>query len=219
MQRFKVGVVLVSVFAAGAAGQAAAAEPAAPAPVVNVGDSWTYQYTDVWKHAPGNLNRLEVTAVDGDGVQMDLKRAATGDVTAHHRYSTELNPIDRGKMHFAPYYARYAFPLVPGKEWKADATGENPAAGRHWRYQIKGKALGWEKVTVPAGEFDAIRVEVSSYYQGEETGQRGGTGLSRETVWYAPAVNNFVRLEYQDTDWRGNIYNRDIWELTAFSKK
>jgi hypothetical protein len=198
-----------------------AAQPeslAAPAPTVAVGDSWTYQYTDVWKHTPGNLNRTQVTAVDAAGIQVDIKRAATGAVLAHYRYSAEMNPVDRGKMHFAPYYARYAFPLVPGKAWKVDATGDNPAAGKRWRYQINGKALGWEKITVPAGEFDVIKLEVVSYYQGEETGSRGGSGQSKETVWYAPAVNNFVKLEYQDTDWQGSIFNRDQWELTTFSR-
>jgi hypothetical protein len=191
----------------------------APAPVVNVGDSWTHQYTDVWKHTPGNLNRTEVTAVDTGGIEVDIKRAATGAGVAHYRYTPEMNPIDRGKMHFAPYYARYAFPLAPGKAWTVDATGDNPAAGKRWRYQVNGKVLGWEKITVPAGEFDAIKVEVVAYYQGEEAGNRGGSGNSKETVWYAPAVNNFVKLEYQDTDWRGRIFNRDQWELTAFSHK
>lgn len=79
--------------------------------------------------------------------------------------------------------------------------------------------MGSEKITVAAGEFDAMRVEVVSYYQGEEVGSRGGSGQSKETIWYAPAVNNFVKLEYQDTNWQGTIYNRDKWELTAFTRK
>ncbi len=198
-----------------------AADPssAAAAPAVSVGDSWTWQYTDVWKHTSGNLNRTEVTAVDASGVQVDIKRASTGAVLSRSRFTADMNPIDRGKMHFAPYYARYAFPLTPGKEWTVDATGDNPAAGKRWRYQIKGKAVGWEKITVAAGEFDAMRVEVVSYYQGEEVGSRGGSGQSKETIWYAPAVNNFVKLEYQDTNWQGTIYNRDQWELTTFTRK
>jgi len=197
----------------------AADNNAAAAPTVSVGDSWTWQYTDVWKHTPGNLNRTEVTAVDANGVQVEIKRASTGAVLSRSRFTTDMNPIDRGKMHFAPFYARYAFPLTAGKEWTVDATGDNPAAGKRWRYQIKGKAVGWEKITVAAGEFDAMRVEVVSYYQGEEVGSRGGSGQSKETIWYAPAVNNFVKLEYQDTNWQGTIFNRDQWELTTFTRK
>lgn len=65
------------------AAQAEAAAPAVAAPVVGVGDSWTYQYTDIWKHLPGNLNRLEVTAVDNTGIHIDIKRAATGALISH----------------------------------------------------------------------------------------------------------------------------------------
>lgn len=219
MQCFRASIVAAALFSLSIVGAARADEGVAPAPTINVGDSWTYQYTDVWKNAPGSLNRLEVTSIDGDGIRMDVKRAATGAVVSRQRFSPDLNPIDRGKMHFAPYYARYAFPLVPGKEWTADATGNNPSAGRRWRYQFKGKALGWEKITVPAGEFDVMRVEVIGQYHGEEVGWIGGNGTSKETVWYAPAVNNFVRMEYEDTDWQGKISNRDKWELTAFGKK
>lgn len=81
-----------------------AADPsaAAAAPTVSVGDSWTWQYTDVWKHTPGNLNRTEVTAVDANGVQVEIKRASTGAVLSSSRFSTDMNPVDRGKIHFAP---------------------------------------------------------------------------------------------------------------------
>lgn len=189
------------------------------APAVTVGDSWTYQYTDVWKNQPGNLNRMEVTAINESGIEVDIKRAASGALISHQRFSREMNPIDRGKMHFAPAFIRYEFPLEPGKEWRSDATGENAAVGRRWRYQVKGRAIGWEKIRVRAGEFEALKIVVTAYYQGQEVGTNGGTGQLTETLWYSPAVNNFVKLEYQDTDWTGRIFNRDVWELTAYVNK
>lgn len=199
----------------------AAASPQSPvaAPSIAVGDSWTYQYTDVWKHQPGNLNRMEVTAVNDSGILVDVKRAATGALVSHQRFSREMNPIDRGNMHFEPAFGRYAFPLETGKEWSSEATGRNSAAGKRWRYQFKGKALGWEKIKVPAGEFDAMKIEVAAFYQGEEVGSNGGSGQLKETLWFAPAVNNFIKLEYQDSDWQGRIFNRDMWELTAYTKR
>jgi len=193
------------------------APAAAPAPAV--GDSWTYQYTDVWKGAKGNLNRIEVTAVDAAGVHVDIKRAASGALLTKQLFSAEMNPIDRGAMHFAPAFARYAFPLAPGKEWTTNATGDNPKSGKHWRYRIKGKVLNWEKITVPAGEFDALKLEVEALYHGEEPNSPGGSGQLTETLWFAPAVNNFVKLDYRDTDWNGRIFNRDSWELTTYVRK
>ena len=190
-----------------------------PAPEVAVGDSWTVQYTDLWKGAKGSVNRLEVVGVDDQAIEVDIKRAASGAVLTHQRFSREMNPIDRGAMHFAPAFMRYAFPLEPGKEWSGEATGDNPKSGKHWRYHIKGKVLGWEKVAVKAGEFDALKVEVKALYRGEETGNNGGSGQLTEVLWYAPAVNSYVKLDYNDTDWTGRIYNRDSWELLSFVRK
>ena len=199
----------------------AASEMHAPvaAPEVAVGDSWTYQYTDVWKHQPGNVNRIDVTGIDADGFLVDVRRAAGNALVARQRYSREFNPIDRGKMHFAPSFGRYAFPLEPGKEWTTNSTAENQDAGKRWRYQVNGKAVGWETVKVAAGEFDAIKVEAVAYYTIDMVNSRSGSGRSKETVWYAPSVKNFVKMEYEDTDGAGRTFNRDEWELTAFVKK
>jgi hypothetical protein len=191
----------------------------AAVPQVNVGDSWTYRYSDVWKNQPGSLNRMEVTAVTDTEILVDIKRAATGVLLVQQRFSHEMNPINRGKMHFTPAFGRYAFPLTPGKTWTLDATAKNEDAGKRWRYQVNGKVANWEKITVPAGEFDALKIEVVAFYQGEGVGLTSGNGQLKETIWYAPAVNNFVRLEYQDTNWQGVIFNRDLWELTAYKRK
>lgn len=204
-----------------AIGAPAAADQHLPvaAPEVSVGDSWTVQYTDLWKNTKGSVNRLEVVGVSDQVIDVDIKRAASGALLTHQRFSREMNPIDRGAMHFAPSFARFAFPLEPGKEWSTEATGDNPKSGKHWTYHIKGKVLGWEKVAVKAGEFDALKVEVRATYRGEETGSNGGTGQLTETVWFAPAVNGYVKLDYNDTDWTGRIYNRDSWELVSYVRK
>ncbi|MFS2004689.1 hypothetical protein ACEN9F_13790 [Duganella sp. CT11-25] len=208
-----VGVLLASQLAL------AADHGPVPLPAPGVGDSWTYQYTDVWKGAKGNVNRIEVAAIDNDGVHVDVKRAASGALLSKLLFSAEMNPIDRGNMHFAPSFARYAFPLAPGKEWTSHATGDNPKAGKRWRYRVQGKVLDWEKVKVPAGEFEALKIVVEALYNGEEVGSNGGSGHLTETVWFVPELNNFVKLDYQDTDWQGRIFNRDSWELLSYVRK
>ena len=188
-----------------------------PAPAPAVGDSWTYQYTDVWKGTKGNINRMEVAAIDNSGVHMAIKRAASGALISTQLFSPEMNPIDRGGMHFAPSFARFAFPLSPGKEWHSDVVGDNSKAGKQWRYQIKGKVLDWEKVRVPAGEFEALKIVIEARYGAVDSGADSGN-LS-ETVWFVPALNNYVKLEYQDTDAQGRLYSRDSWELMSYSHK
>ena len=201
---------------------ATAADQHAPvlAPQMAVGDSWTYQRTDVWKNEPGTLSRMEITAVSDSDIEADFKHAATGAVTSHQHFSRELNPIERHKIQFTPAFGRFAFPLEAGKQWTTEATGDNPGAGKSLHYKFEGKALGWERIKVQAGEFEVLKIEVTAYYQGRKVGSSsGGSGKLTETLWYAPAVKNFVKLEYEDTDLRGRPYNRDLWELTAYENK
>lgn len=197
----------------------AGSHEAVPLPAPAIGDSWTYQYTDVWKGAKGNINRIEVAAIDEAGIHVDIKRAASGALLTKQLYSPEMNPVERGSMHFAPSFARFAFPLAPGKEWSSDVTGNNPKLGKNWRYHIKGKVLDWEKVRVPAGEFDALKVVVEATYSAEDSFTKNGSGQLTETVWFVPELNNFVKLDYRDTDWQGRLYNRDSWELTSYVRK
>lgn len=218
--RFTISCALVALHAvSGAALAAAGAHPSAPAPRVAVGDSWTYQYTDVWKGQPGNLNRISVVGADAQGVEAEVRRVAGNALVARQRFTPEMNPVERGKMHFAPSFMRYAFPLEPGKQWSGASAAENLDAGKRWRFQVTGTAGEWEQITVAAGQFDAIKIEVVGYYQIDVVNQRGGGGRLKETLWYAPAVQNFVKLQYEDTDAQGQVFNRDAWELTAFARK
>lgn len=187
----------------------------APAPTPAVGDSWTYQYSDVRKGVKGNLNRIEVTSIDNAGVHVDVRRADGGAPPTQQLFSSEMNPIDRGAMHFAPSFARFAFPLAPGKEWQSDVVGDNQKLGKQLRYTIKGKVLDWEKIKVPAGEFDALKVVVDAAYR-DDGADNDGNGKLTETIWFVPEINNFVKLDYRETDKQGRIANRDSWELTSY---
>lgn len=187
----------------------------APPPTPAVGDSWTYQYSDVRKGVKGNLNRIEVTSIDNAGVHVDVRRADGGAPPTQQLFSSEMNPIDRGAMHFAPSFARFAFPLAPGKEWQSDVVGDNQKLGKQLRYTIKGKVLDWEKIRVPAGEFDALKVVVDAAYRDAGV-DNDGNGKLTETIWFVPEINNFVKLDYRETDKQGRIANRDSWELTSY---
>jgi hypothetical protein len=52
---------------------------------------------------------------------------------------------------------------------------------------------GWEDITVPAGTFRALRVQVdnSCYYNGVDAGACG----QQDRVWYSPQLKRHVRLE------------------------
>ena len=99
------------------------------------------------------------------------------------------------------------FATVPSWEtaWFHDTVGD-----AIW----KAKVRGWETVTVPAGTFRAIRIELdnSCYYDSVDSGVCGQS----DVVWYSPLVKGHVRLERRS--WKGPyIGNNVLEELVAYS--
>ena len=120
------------------------------------------------------------------------------------------------RQEFGAPYTKLQFPLAPGMRWDERITAVD-AHGTAYTWRISGRAHGWERVRTPAGEFDALRI-VRMMDLGNGDGNWRDT-IRIETLWYAPAVNGWVRLERRDSqqeiagrtprlrnDWR-------IWEL------
>jgi hypothetical protein len=86
----------------------------------------------------------------------------------------------------------------------------NPAelqVGRKWtvRFEQSGRVAGSgeyvfrvlrrEKVKVPAGEFDAFKIEGEGWFNVRNIGTHGGSHGIRNTRWVVPGLNFEVRLE------------------------
>lgn len=54
---------------------------------------------------------------------------------------------------------------------------------------------GWERVTVPAGTFKALRVRVAGRRSAPIGGRNAFAGRFEMTAWYAPDVKRIVRQE------------------------
>jgi len=59
--------------------------------------------------------------------------------------------------------------------------------------RIDGAVLGWERVRVPAGEFDALKVR-RQVYAGNADGFLSEEKIT-EVDWYAPKIGRIVRHE------------------------
>jgi hypothetical protein len=55
-----------------------------------------------------------------------------------------------------------------------------------YRVHTRAKVVGWERIRVPAGEFDALRVQ-REVFAGNSTAVRTQEEI-RETDWYVPAL-------------------------------
>jgi hypothetical protein len=78
----------------------------------------------------------------------------------------------------------------------------------------KCEVVGEEKVTVPAGAFDAVKVECNGFWNRVF----GGTfnGSQKETVWYAPSLSRMIKYEYVNYTSAGKLDTRELTELTEF---
>ena len=106
-----------------------------------------------------------VTAVEGDAVTVQLRHEGRDSM---QRYTRDLNWRERPmtnlqNFRYDPPYPALPFPLEAGKTWQAYVNATDPATGRVNRVRIDGTVLGWERVKVSAGEFDALKVQRMVY--------------------------------------------------------
>lgn len=167
-----------------------------PAPRIVAGDSWTYRVYDGFTHLPRDDQHHEVTSVGAGRIDV-AGQVERGD--GMQVYDREWNWLrrpatDLQTFEYSPAYAAYAFPLAAGKRWHAQLTARDPRDGRHFTVRIDGRVVGWERVKVPAGEFDALKIERFAYIDYWEYSLRGQSIIT-EYEWYAPAVKWAVKRE------------------------
>jgi hypothetical protein len=173
-----------------------------------VGERWTYHIVNAYN------------GVDLDRVRFDVLRASPQNfevrVTDEIRHASTTRTYDAGwnpysglmpvglataglwesippgaPVTYAPALPLFRFPLVPGASWRDTVMVTDPASGKRTSVDVISRVQGMEMVRVPAGEFDAIRVQRDLYYQDAEWWRSGVS--QRVTDWYAPSVNLVVR--------------------------
>jgi hypothetical protein len=165
---------------------------------VVAGETWTYRVRDGFTGLERGSRNYRVTGAAGD--RMEVRVSLDGGTRE------EIEVYDRGwnglrhpatnlqSFEYAPRYPAFAFPLTPGKQWRERLTATDPADGRRFAVVVAGTVLGWERIRVPAGEFDAIKVKREVFFDYWEYSVRDRS-IIEEYDWYAPAVKWVVRRE------------------------
>jgi hypothetical protein len=190
-------VVLTACATTDEKGDTSGAVAAAPNPAV--GARWTYRGREGFRWPVVWEETHEVTAAGAGGltVRVTLK-GPTIDIV---RQETLVAPgmvstgalMDVETRRFAMPLERYRFPLAPGETWNQWVTNFNESLKREGRINRYVRVGGWEKVSTPAGEFDAIRMRVFMRLDDEEFWRYPTT--CNYLIWYAPAVGAPVREE------------------------
>lgn len=222
--------------------QVALAAPATsaprPAPVVTVGqpperpaiahgDRWQYQVTDLYTGIKHHV-AMEVQSVTENRIY--TQNAPVNMTSADSRvqggaiqvWDRNWNLLREGNTDYSSPYPEMQFPLTHGKKW--DNEIRYPFLGGDWRQQNTGHVVGWEKLTVPAGTFDTIKIEIRGFWNLRHASMNAaGSGAVSEVLYYAPLARQFIKREINRSSppvIRGGAGYplRERWELTEYSK-
>lgn len=173
-------LILASLIAIAAASPALAQNAVNP-PNVKPGDRWVYS-------SPAGRRVVSVDSVGSDGaIDATIDTPDLGGLEA--RFTKDWNPTMapddtfgsvRFRRYDPPICQMPAAPWTVGKSWSCDSGwSDGTYSGTA---HITGKIAAAEKITVPAGTFDALRVVTKS-------------GTITTTCWYAAKVEQFVRCK------------------------
>ena len=193
------------------------------APTPKVGDSWTYAVHDGYTKLERGTLRHTVTAVEAGKIVLAVEQSAglgvgcrsvarDGSLDRRPGSSQVLcgeaakrwelapggawlrHPLTNGSTYtFTPPYPAREFPLAAGKTWSGKVRSHDLATGRDFDVHYSAAVVGWERVKVPAGEFDTLVIE-RAVFDGYWDYTRGQSEI-REREWYAPAIGRVVRKE------------------------
>jgi len=185
-----------------------------PRPEVKVGDSWTYSRFDKLTNQITGTFVITVQKIEGGEITMESRSAGGQGNPALSVFTSDWHVRKRLGRGFDPAIPEYAFPLEIGKSWEGKYTGPDPRGASLVDYELKGKVVGAESVTVSAGTFDAMKIqlETSWLYKGPFT--LGGSllyGTFVQTIWYAPKAKRFVKMDIERH--RRPFLEREILEL------
>jgi hypothetical protein len=120
--------------------------------------------------------RTEVYAANGNWLRRPL---ASHDQLREYEFATAL-PV-------------YAPPADAGASWSMRVDAIQPATGQRVSVRVDAEMLGNERITVPAGTFDTVKI-MRRTYAGDWDGFMRETHIV-EVDWYAPALGRPVKSD------------------------
>jgi hypothetical protein len=202
----------------------AAAPDAARAPTPDTrlpraGETWTYNTSGKWPTSPKRTVVIGVQSVAAGQVTDGLRADPATGVPAEVRNLPAGAPgfVNWSILgsEFSPYLAAFTDLSALGTQ-RGFAT---PSVDGQWgQWYSEARVLGQESVMVPAGRFDAYKVEVSSNRQ-----PSGGAGSMQVEpvrihylIWYAPEVKRYVKMQRRLIVASGAENEKDVIELVSY---
>jgi hypothetical protein len=174
------------------------------------GDAYVYRISNGYNNEIRGKVSYRVDKMEADRVEV----AVTTDTPSAGSARTEIytkngswlrHPLVNHdqvlEYEFATALPVYGPPGDTGGSWSVRVDAVDPATGQRNSVRVDGEVLGSERITVPAGTFDTIKV-MRRVYAGDWDGFKRET-RSVDIDWYAPALGRPVKSEskseWQDT--------------------
>ncbi|VVC84774.1 hypothetical protein [Sideroxydans sp. CL21] len=213
-------------------------------PAVKAGDNWTYLTTNEigangWSQSNDKITVSRVTATS---IYYTMQQAGSTrppkEVVAGIDWS-RLRDVNGKEM---TVNQPLSFPLSTGKTWTVEYTEQHPNKVHkfeHWN--SKATVIGYETVKVPAGKFNALKIEMEGQWsaelepsqtviQGAQTTQNSTTMVTQaqkigatpvtgrlyKAFWYAPKIKRWVKSIEEYYGNNGVRSERHTGELESF---
>ncbi len=187
----------------------------APAPDPTVGDTWTYRAIDLFSGAEVDRYSLQFIRRESTSLVMRSTKLASH-ASKIIRPTAELGRCSRSKdIAEVSCGSPLKFPLRVGEHGGYDHL---PNPGGYGYSGVDCKVEGVERVSVPAGTFDAFHVECLGRWT-SNGGELDGVlqGRIQDSYWYAPSVNQNVKFIYRASGYKGGPFLLREVELVAFA--
>ena len=168
-----------------------------------VGDSYTYREIDLFTKIESRtvINRIAQITEDrmifgNGGLITDL---------LGNQIKVPNGSVFSGAQFFIAEYAI-------GKKWSTRFKVNHPN-GSTSENEIELKVVSREQITVPAGSFDAFKVEGEGWSRNSVT---SGSWSLKPKYWIAPGIRRPVAREEYRRHLSGKVSNNERYELTAY---
>lgn len=186
------------------------------------GEKWIYRTRGRWATSPKRTVNVIVDTVQGNTVteRMEETAPAAGPSGARTRWTGgEAQIVHDGGLgsEFSPFIGSFV-ELHADKSWRSVPTPD--MAGNWGGWFSTAEVLKQENVSVPAGQFNAWKVEV--WASRHMTGTRASAALEpvriHFMIWYAAEQKRYVRMERKLIAADGGAMEIDTIELVSGSR-
>ncbi len=190
---------------------------AAPSTLPVKGERWVYRSSGKWPTSPKRRFEIVAQAV-ADGLVTDELRLIEPESATEVRRARGNNPDfiawNAIGAEFSPYFGAYVALAQQGTLSGFPTPDFDP----QWtQWYSKAAVVGQESVSVPAGTFNAFKVEVwsSRRQTGSQTQAQIEPVRVHYLIWYAPQIKRYVRMQRIVKTADSSESEKDVFELVA----